>query len=298
MNEQEMADLFSTQIDRLLGGEPVVDLAVGGDSSLFSLGQLLIETNFQPSPAAQATFQSQLAGWFGPTGGGLSTSLFGWPKMLLMSIGAVLVLISAGLSSVVLISLIWTGALFTPSDDSQPVPAATQPATPSRPTLVSPGVNPTSPAATPTPTQRRSTSSLKDVLPSSTTAVGDTILRPTSTPTSTEVEVTVTATPNGNQSSDDAGDNNAPDNAAPEGDRDRGHGNDLDGYDEDNPGQSDGVSDGGNQNNSSGGISPDDLSGSSGGGGGGQSGNSNGGGGQGGNQGSNGGGQGGGKGNN
>ena len=293
MNEQEMADLFSAQIDRLLGGESAVDLAVGGDSSLFSLGQLLIETNFQPSPAAQATFQSQLASWFGPTGGGLSTSLFGWPKMLLMSMGAVLVLISAGLSSVVLISLIWTGALFTPSGGSQPVPAATQSATPSRPALASPEVNPTSPAATPTPTRRQSTSSLRDVLPSSTTAVGDTILRPTSTPTSTEVEATVTATPHSNQSSDDGDDSDPPDNAAPEGDQDRGHGNDLDGYDEDNPGQSDGVSGGGNQNNSGGGISPDDLSGSSGGGGGNdQSGNNNGGRGQGGNQGNNGGGKG------
>ena len=120
MNEQELADLFSAQIDGLLSGELAVNQAVDGNLSLFALGQHLIEINFQPSPAAQAAFQGQLAGWFGSAGGGLSPTIFGGPKVVLMSLGTVLGLISAGLITVVLISFMWTGAFFDPSGETRP----------------------------------------------------------------------------------------------------------------------------------------------------------------------------------
>ncbi|MBI1881192.1 MAG: hypothetical protein HYR94_23680 [Chloroflexi bacterium] len=293
MNEQELADLFSTQIDRLLGGEPAVALAVDGHLPLLALGQQLTEISFQPSPAAQTAFQSQLASWFGSTGGGLSTTVFGWPKILLLSLGAALMVISAGLGVVVLISLIWTGALFNPSDESRSGLGVTPQVTPGSPVAPLPAL--ASPEATPSPTRRPTAtrpqggSSLEDVLPTPTTAVGDTILRPTATLTSTTADLEVTVTPDGNQASDgdDAGDNSTV------GDHDRGHGNDLDGYDEDNPGQSDGVSGGNSQNNDDGGISPGNLSGGSAGSGG-ASGGGNAGGDDYSNGGNNGGGQGGG----
>jgi len=292
MNEQEMADLFSAQIDRLLGGESAVDLMVDGNSSFLSLGQQLIEINFQPSPVAQAAFQSQLASWFGP-GAGLAGSLLGGPKMVLLSVGAVLALMSAGLGIVVLISFIWTGAFFDPSVETAPeVPQPPAPVS-TAPALASPEMPP-QPTPSPSPTRPRGASTLGDILPAATTSVGDTISLPTATPTSSSNTPEITITPIGSPTSDggddrnDAGDTSGDTTAG--GDQDRGHGNDLDGFDEDNPGQSDGVSGGNNQNNSN--TSPD-LSG----GGGGEGGNA-GGGGQsgGGNGGNNGGGQGGGKG--
>lgn len=303
MNEQELADLFSAQIDRILGGESAVGLVVDGDLPLLTLGQQLSQVSFQASPAAQATFASQLASWFGQAGG-LSTTIFGLPKMLLLSLGAALAVMSAGLGLVVLISFIWTGALSDPvHQDSPPAPTAPSGPESNDPGLASPPATRSPATTTPTITRPRGTSSLKDVLPTVTTSVGDTILIPTLTPI--EGIPTFTATLASNEADDDgsSGDEGNSDASSPAGDHDRGHGNDPDDYDEDNPGQSDGVSGGNDQNSGSGGIAPGNLSGGSGNGGG-NSGGSNAGGGNsnGGNSGSgnggHGGGQGGGKGNN
>lgn len=272
MNEQELADLFSAQIDRILGGESAVAVATNGDLSLLSLGQQLAQLNFQASPAAQVAFQSQLVSWFGKTGGSSLTTDFGFSKILLMSVGAI-AMIGAGLGLVVLISSTWTGALFDPSTDDQPVPAVTQPAPPSSPKVTHPALAPQPPApATPTPTRPPATSSLRDVLPPAVTAsVGDTLPRPPSSSTPAETVLPTTATPGSNFSGDDnSGSNDT-------GDHDRGHGNDPDQYDEDNPGQSQGPSGDAGQSNDPGGTLPDNQSGGNGGGSGG-SGSGNGGG--------------------
>lgn len=70
MTEQELADLFAEQVDRLLRGQ-AFNLPDGADelSPLLGLGQQLVQVRFQPGPAAQAAFENQLADWFGPGGG-------------------------------------------------------------------------------------------------------------------------------------------------------------------------------------------------------------------------------------
>lgn len=270
MNEQELADLFSAQIDRILGGESAVDLAADGDLPLLALGQQLSQVSFQASQAAQATFASQLASWFGPAGG-LATTIFGLPKTLVLSLGAALAVMSAGLGLVVLISFIWTGALPDPvHQDSPPAPAATSRPASNGPVLASPPATRPPATTTPTMTRPRGTSSLKDVLPTVATPVGDTVLIPTLTPT--EGTPTFTATLASNQADDEGSSDDGNSDTSPAGDQDRGHGNDPDGYDEDNPGQSDGVSGGNDQNSGSEGSPPGNLSGGSGNSGGGNAG--------------------------
>ncbi len=275
MSEQELADLFSAQIDRILGGESAIAVATNGDLSLLSLGQQLAQLNFQASPATQAAFQSQLGSWFGKMGGSSLTTGFGLPKILLMSVGAIM-MIGAGLGLVVLISFTWTGALFNPSNKNQLVPAVTQPAPSSSPEVTLPDLAPEPPApATPTPIRPPTTSSLRDVLPPGVTdSVGDTFPRPPSSSTPTETVPPTTATPGsgipGGDDSSDSGD------TPPGGDHDRGHGNDPDGFDEDNTGQSEGLPSGTGQNNDNGGTLPGNLSGGNGGGAGSGSGNGSG----------------------
>jgi len=66
MNEQQVADLCSEQLDRLLAGGPVVDSPDIDDlPELLTLGQQLSQVCFQPTPALQAEFRGQLAMWFG-----------------------------------------------------------------------------------------------------------------------------------------------------------------------------------------------------------------------------------------
>jgi hypothetical protein len=76
MNEQELADLFSEQLDRMLEGQTP---QVGGDADeltqLFDLGNQLSQTQFQAGAVAQTAFQSLLAGWFGIHSGGTSMIL-------------------------------------------------------------------------------------------------------------------------------------------------------------------------------------------------------------------------------
>lgn len=242
MNEQELADRFSTQIDRILGGESALAVAAEDDLPLLSLGQQLAQLNFQANPTVQAAFQSQLASWFGTPGGSLSTTGLTFTKILLLSIGA-MAMIGAGLGLVVLIGYTWTGALFNfTNEDQPPAPAVTQPAPSNSPVIPSPIPATQTPLpATPTPTQPPATSSLKDVLPAATNSIGDTLPgSPLSTPTGTALPATSTpiSTPAGN--GDDQGDDTSAD--APQDDHDRGHGNDPDRYDEDNPGQSQGPS--------------------------------------------------------
>lgn len=276
MNEQQQAELFSEQIDRILGGEPING---DGDLPLLSLGQQLSQLNFQATPVAQAAFQSQLVGWFGATGSNLPLVGLGLPKLWLIILGGTVAVLGVGLGLVVL-SFIWTGALFTPIEESLPGSVAT-PApivSPPIPATATSTKQAASPSSTPTPvsttpTVPQATSSLGDVIPIVTTSLGDTLPRFTITPAPAG-SVTSEATPGRNITGDDnqAGDGDNSNSTPQAGDDNKGHGNDPDGYDDDNPGQSDGVAGGNDQSDTAGGIRPGNLSG------GGNSGGANGGG--------------------
>ncbi|MCK6624808.1 MAG: hypothetical protein L6R45_06490 [Anaerolineae bacterium] len=305
MDEQQLADLFSEQIDRMLGGQPAADFPTYDHlPELLALGQQLSQVTFQPEPAALAAFQQQLTTWFGSAVNGGGITPLGLPKVLLVSIG--LVMLGTGLGLFMLLSSAWTNS---DVNNSQPAPLVV-----TLPAAAPPTAVPISaPTAKPQP---ETTSALGDTLPAAGSSVGDKLPTappslgdtlpplPTPTPTSTST-ITDSATVgegtlnegNSDGNDDSANNDGTSDGSASTGDHDRGHGNDLDGIDEDNPGQSGGVAGGNSQNNGGGGGSPVNLSSGNGGGGGGQSGNGNNGGGGGGNgNGGNGGGNGNGKG--
>lgn len=62
MNEQQLADLFSEQIDRILQGETShVAPDIDDLQELLELGNQILQTKFQVGSAIHAVFQSQLA---------------------------------------------------------------------------------------------------------------------------------------------------------------------------------------------------------------------------------------------
>jgi uncharacterized membrane protein YgcG len=273
MNEQQVADLLSEQIDRLLGGEPAADIAGVEDlPELLRLGQQLSELDFQPGPAAQAAFLDQLTHWFGSTNGGAARTGLGALKIWLLSLVVLVAAIGAGLA------LFGLNPLTSPDE---PPPTIARPAL-STPAIIEevvpsapPRMTETAPPATPTETRSRSTTSLGDTLPTAVPSLGDTL--PTPTPTIAPTHENITEDTPGDQSyspgESTQGDNGDADGNET-GDQDRGHGNDADGYDEDNPGNSSGVPTGedgnnGNSDNAGGqGQENDHGGGSSGGGGG------------------------------
>ena len=240
MNEQQLADLFSEQLDQILAGKtiaaPVEEL-----SGLLNLGQQLTQVRFQASPAAQAAFQGQVTSWFGSAGGaGLGLS-----KGLLM---AIMMVVGTGIGLVALVSSLLGGDL--PGNSNPQVPDTSLPAmaTPVETSLPIETPPATSIPVAPT-TESVITSSEGDTLPAFST-LGDTVLTGTVAITVTRTQdifpllsTTATTTPT-IALDDNQPDGEDEDNPSGMDDHDRGHGNDLDGVDEDNPGNSSGVGSG------------------------------------------------------
>jgi|GEM_PF-2194205 len=109
MNEQQLADLFSEQLDRLLAGEPTQLPPETDDlpELLEIIGSSTTQTHFQASPAAQAAFQSQLAGWFGlVANGGTPMTILGLSKIWFISIVVAVITVVGGAG---IIAVITTG---------------------------------------------------------------------------------------------------------------------------------------------------------------------------------------------
>ncbi|MCB0163766.1 MAG: hypothetical protein KDI79_06045 [Anaerolineae bacterium] len=105
MNEQEFADLFSDQIDRMLAGESLEGIPDIDDlPELLDVGQRISQTQFQPSTAAQTAFQSSLASWFGSMNGGSSMTILGLSKTWFFSIIIVAMVIITGTGFIALIA--------------------------------------------------------------------------------------------------------------------------------------------------------------------------------------------------
>jgi hypothetical protein len=260
VNEEQLAELFLEQVDRLLGGEAVADVPGLDDwSELATLGQQLSQVDFQPRPVVQAAFNSQLASWFGPPAGGSAPLFLGMSKNSLLGVVAAITALGGGLGLVFLTGTILPGLFsFDPADKfsvpaTAEVPAPVTPEAPVQPTLDPVEANdllpnPTKPSfpSTAGDTLPDIDSSQKDTLPPATPQRSDTLTTPTATPTvsptltTTTTSVGPTAAPpqyiDDKPDSTDAGDGPSQVN-----DEDRGHGNDPDRYDEDNPGQSTGA---------------------------------------------------------
>jgi hypothetical protein len=110
MNEQELADLFSEQLDRMLLGEEVTVPAEAAElNELLSLGQQFSQVQFTAGSAATAAFQGQLTTWFGM---GMSAAGAGIPKSLLIG----LIIAATALTGLV------GGLLTLTSSDAPPAP--------------------------------------------------------------------------------------------------------------------------------------------------------------------------------
>lgn len=98
MNEQQLADLFSEQVDRLLNGEPVTVSSHNNELQelLDIVGKPTVNHQFQAGSAAQVAFQSQLAGWFGSINGGTPMTILGLSKTWFISIIIATVIIVGG----------------------------------------------------------------------------------------------------------------------------------------------------------------------------------------------------------
>ncbi len=149
MEEQQLADLFSEQVDRMLDGESTAIPPNAEDLQelLDIVGQSTSQTEFQAGSAAQETFQSQLADWFGLANGGSPMTILGLSKIWFISIVVVIITVitGAGLITVIATSI----SVFSASSSLPPTPTPTFTPT-STPT---PTLTPTpTPTLTPTPT--------------------------------------------------------------------------------------------------------------------------------------------------
>ena len=265
MNEQQLADLFSEQIDRMLQGHPPVAPADAAHlQPLLALSQQFSQVNFQPGVTAQAAFQSQLSAWFGPLNGGTATAAWGLSKTLLLTLTAAVITIGATLGVVLLASLPegWFDpqqqivpnapeapqeSLEIPAPDNREVTAVPSmpAAVPTSNATVSNGDAVSPPSSSKSDTLAPAASSLEDTLPSK-PVLEESVPLPTVEPTPTatpEIAHEVGDDVNGEPGSDGGSNGATGGGPTPTGDHDRGHGNDPDGYDEDNPGQSNGLSD-------------------------------------------------------
>ena len=275
MNEQQVADLFSEQLDRLIAEEAVVDIPGIADlPGLMTLGQQLSEVSFEPAPAAQAAFQNQLTTWFGSSGGGYAPTIFGMSKLKFLGLVTAILAIGAGVGLVMLTGSWLFDATSPDVDDEFPTPLTTElPAGETSEGLNSPVLDPGKGTETPRLTTPETmppapTASLRDTFPGPTSSQGDTLPPPTSgrgdtlpaakatpTPVSTEPTTDPAGTATGDvRNSDSDGDGG---DGIKDGDHDRGHGNDSDGLDEDNPGNSSGLPDQEDGGQSSNGAHPD-----------------------------------------
>ena len=160
MNEQQLADLFSEQLDRLFQDEPTTLPSEAGDlpELLEIIGQSTTQTHFQAGPAAQAAFQSQLASWFGSlaTNGGSLMTILGLSKIWFLAIISTIVIVGgAGLIAVVVATAIFIGPVVQVPSTTEPTGEAT--AEPTQEATVEPTgeatADPTGepPTGTPTP---------------------------------------------------------------------------------------------------------------------------------------------------
>ncbi len=266
MNEQQLAGLFSEQLDRLLQGQEVTLPAEAAElHELLGLGQQFTQISFQPSVAAQAAFVAQLIAWFGVGAATGSSIIGGLSKLWVIGLSIAAATIGAGVG----LSLLAVTVLNTPEFDNTPQPTATEiPA--SAPQLETtdssepPDISPTATTPVTATAPPRTPASKGDVLSPPKTAtvspassLGETISLP---------ELALTATPEPGSEPKAAADEQPPtahetpahegEHKQPDldnedngetpprnGDLDRGHGNDPDGYDEDNPGRSNGLPD-------------------------------------------------------
>ncbi|HEX9925237.1 MAG TPA: hypothetical protein VGD99_21450 [Anaerolineae bacterium] len=127
MNEQELADLFSEQVDRLLQGEALdVPPDTGDLQELLNLvGPSTTQSVFQATSATQAAFQSQLANWFGLANGGSPMTILGLSKTWFFSILVTTVTIIGGAG---FIAVLVSSFFFFGSGSAPPI-AATEVAT-------------------------------------------------------------------------------------------------------------------------------------------------------------------------
>lgn len=136
MNEQQLADLFSEQLDRLLEGEASTLPPEAGELQelLEIIGQPISQVQFQASPTAQAAFQSQLTGWFGPVNGAIPMTILGLTKAWFVTIliTIITVVFGGGLVALVITSiLVFRPVSQLPASPTATVTvAATVPATP------------------------------------------------------------------------------------------------------------------------------------------------------------------------
>lgn len=267
MNEQQLADIFSEQLDLLLQEQPVNLPAQAVDlQGLLGLGQQFAQVQFQPSAAAQAAFQGQLATWFTPVSGIPSAATWlGIPKNLV----AIMLIAGGGLGLAAIIGL--TALL---NDNNAP---ATAPETPALNAPAHEELNPepkTVPGASPASDEtghdagqksQQSSDQLPGKKPDNSAgdminapkpaSAGDSLSLPTPAVMTSTAPITpvISADPatggssSGGSGDTGSGDTGSGDNAPDPFDDDRGHGNDPGGYDPDNPGNSTGV--GGGQDN-------------------------------------------------
>ena len=244
MNEQGIADIFSEQVDQLLRGEspaplaPDVEASSGEEASSDEegLGELLTLANdlsgigFQASPTAQAAFQNRLENWFGPTSGQIPSQpkYRRWepmPGKLLALIVAILVTITIGAITVVISILILIRGTIPGVPPGTPTPPLTS--TP-------PGTAVTSiPSLTSTPVSTQTVTATPVASPTIASTI-DTIDVIT-------VVITIEIEVDGLIPGLAPGDGGGGDCAGCDDDyhdHNRGHGNDPDHHDEDNPGRS------------------------------------------------------------
>ena len=153
MNEQELADLFSEQLDRMFRGEStyIPDDAGEVQELLNLVGQPSVNTKFQAGAAAQATFQNQMASWFGLFNGGTPMAILGLSKLWFFAIVTTIVVVAgAGLVAVFTTSYL----IFSPVAVVVPTATPTEEVTPE--TSVTPEESVT-PEASPTDDQETET---------------------------------------------------------------------------------------------------------------------------------------------
>jgi hypothetical protein len=248
VNEQEAADLFSKQLDRLLAGEPITaDLA--DDEALrgrLSLADDLSGVGFQASSSAQAAFQNQLETWFGPANAWTTPkpSYRRWntmPAKILALIVSVLVTITIGAVALVISVLVVIRSFIpgmapgTPTPTLTATPPLTATSTPISSTTSTPLPSLTS-TAVPTGTLT-ATPMLSPTMPGEV----DTIDAITVVIT-IEIEIDdlvpgLVPGDDGDHDDGGGGGGNCPGCGDDYSDHNRGHGNDPDHHDEDNPGR-------------------------------------------------------------
>lgn len=231
MNEQERANALAKQLDTLLAGDSLPETPEGELAGLLQIADQLTEATPAPRPdfgpaLKESLLKSVVEGGPATTGG---TTMVGLILTMVVG-GIVVVLIGLGL---VVGSLLQTPATPTPENDLAPAEAPDENA----PVNVIPSPSPTAAAATP---QVTSTNQATDTLtlpsPSpSPTAIIDVLPPVTITLEATGEFVSPPDLIPGQPSSSNDDDENS---GGSSGDHNRGHGNDSDGHDEDNPGNS------------------------------------------------------------